>query len=165
MTLTPEYLFYVLVIALIIVIVQFLYWWWRDSLITTTAMNIARQRLNELEIDERCPSDRMLVLLATSEFNDVAARNLIVASLYLLRSDFQLNHKFFYSLGEIPGFGSSNRLPPPPLQFDAIRNFVLKTASLQLKEKPKMIDHAVDRLIDNLTELEETTKRSRKIAA
>lgn len=161
----PEYLFYGLVIALVIVVVQFLYWWWQDSLITTAAMDIARQRLNVLQIDEDCPRDRILKLLAESELEDIAARNLIVASLYLLRSDLHLNHEFFFALGKIYGFESSNRLPPPPLLFETIRNLVIKNANLQLKNKQQMIDQIVGRLIDNLTELEEVTNRATKVAA
>ena len=164
MTLPPEYIFYGIVLGLIVLIVRFVYWWWHDAVITTAATQIAHDALKAVGVNEGCSQDVILGTLSKAELDDIASRNLIVASLYLLRSDFHLNKRFFRALSRIPGYESSDGLRAPPALFDDIRHYILETKSIRLPKQPDLLDQAVDRLVDNLAELEHASK-AQKIAA
>ena len=165
MTFPPQYFFYGIVCALVVLIWRFVHWWWRDALVTTAATQIARQALRTVGIDDGCPPKRILELLTEAKLDDNLSNNLIIASLYLLRSEFHLNRSFFTALAKLPGYESSSGLPAPPALFEDIRHFIFESQSNELPKRQELISQAVDRLVDNLAELERAGIRPQKVAA
>lgn len=167
---TPEYIFYGLVIALAVICAKFLVWWARDVSATTAAIDVARRRLADIGIGSTSTANEILDRLVSfeSEFEeDEQAAATVVSSLYLLKSELGLGRSFFSALADLPVFRISRGLAGRRLDGEAFGRFLLRGQHIQLKRKP-MSKKSAERLEDNLFEFEDeiTARDAReKVAA